>query len=115
MPSTPSFLHFVLEQLSSIEYVSTRPMMGEYLLYFKDKLAGGIYDDRLLLKPVPAALAAYPDAPMEEPYPGAKCMLMVENVEDGDALVRCLEAMYDDLPAPKKKAPKKPRSKTASK
>ena len=78
-------------------------MMGEYILYYRDKIAGGIYDDRLLVKPVPAALALMPDAPREVPYPGAKEMLLVDNVDDRDFLCRLFEAMFDELPEGKKR------------
>ena len=78
-------------------------MMGEYILYFRGKIPGGIYDDRFLVKPVPAALALLPDAEREIPYDGGKEMLLVDNVDDRFFLQELLEAMYDELPAPKKK------------
>ena len=78
-------------------------MMGEYVLYYRGKVAGGIYDDRLLLKPVPSAVSLLPHAPMEKPYKGAKAMLLAEDVDDRELLARLLTAMYDELPQPKKK------------
>ncbi len=78
-------------------------MMGEYILYYKGKIFGGIYDDRLLIKPVKAACSMMPKAPCERPYEGAKEMLLVENLDDSSFLVKLLDAMFDELPAPKKK------------
>jgi TfoX/Sxy family transcriptional regulator of competence genes len=72
-------------------------MMGEYILYYRGRIVGGIYDDRLLVKPVPAALSLMPDAPLEQPYPGAKEMLLVEEVDNGDFLRTLFPAMYDEL------------------
>lgn len=106
MASSQEYRDFVLDQLAPSLDVSIRPMMGEYLLYWRGKLAGGIYDDRLLVKPVPAACALMPNAPREIPYAGAKEMLLVENLDDRDFLRRLLDAMYDELPAPKPKRPK---------
>ena len=98
MASSKDYLTFVLDQLSGLNGVSHRAMMGEYVLYFGDKVAGGIFDDRLLVKPVPAALALMPDAPRELPYPGGKEMLLVEDVDDADFLQDLFRAMYDELP-----------------
>ena len=84
-----------------------RPMMGEYLLYCGGRLFGGVYDDRLLLKPCPAALAMMPDAPREIPYEGAKEMLLVERLEDREFLARLIPAVCAEVPAPKKKRPKR--------
>ena len=105
MASTKEYLDFVLEQLSGIDEVSYRAMMGEYILYCDGKVVGGIYDDRLLVKPVPAALKLLPNAKKQLPYDGAKPMLRVTNeqIEDGDLLVRLLDAMLPELPAPKAK------------
>jgi TfoX/Sxy family transcriptional regulator of competence genes len=82
MASTKGYLDYVLEQLSQVPGVTRRAMMGEYLLYVGGKLVGGVYDDRLLVKPTKAALALLPEAPREQPYPGAKEMLLVEAMED---------------------------------
>ena len=103
MASSKEYLDFIADQLSGLDGVSFRAMMGEYILYFRNKVAGGIYDDRLLVKPVPSARALMPDAPMETPYPGAKEMLLVDNVDDRDFLCELFEAMYEELPAAKKK------------
>lgn len=102
MASTKGYLDYILEQLSEAEGIRTRAMMGEYILYCRGKVFGGVYDDRLLVKPTPAALALLPDAPREQPYPGAKEMLLVEDVEDRDLLRTLLEAMWPELPAAKK-------------
>ena len=106
MASRKEYLDYVLEQLSDLEGVTHRAMMGEYLLYIRGKLFGGIYDDRLLVKPVPAARALLPDAPEEAPYEGAKPMLLVEDMEDSALLARLVTAMEPELPAPKKKSKK---------
>ena len=103
MASSKEYLEFVLEQLSGLEDVSYRAMMGEYIIYYRGKIVGGIYDDRFLVKPVKAAVAMMPDAELEVPYEGAKEMLLVDNVDDKELLCSLLEAMYDELPAPKKK------------
>ena len=99
MASSKEYLTFVLDQLSGLNGITYRAMMGEYVLYFGDKVAGGIYDDRLLVKPVPAALALMPDAPRELPYPGAKEMLLVEDVDDAEFLRELFRAMHDELPS----------------
>lgn len=106
MPSTKDYLDFILEQLSLLEGVSHRAMMGEYILYYRDRVFGGIYDDRFLVKPVNAARELMPDASLEKPYDGAKAMLMVGNVDDREFLMRLITAMYDELPEPKRRAKK---------
>lgn len=107
MASSKEFVAFIEEQLSELGEITTRPMMGEYLLYYRGKLAGDICDNRLLVKPVPAALELLPNAPHEPPYPGAKDMLLVEELDDRAFLCKLLLAMYDRLPETKKKKPKK--------
>ena len=103
MASTKDYLEFVLEQLSGLEDISFRAMMGEYILYYKGKVFGGIYDNRFLVKPTKSAKALMPDAPLELPYEGAKEMLLIENPEDKDFLTELLTAMLDELPETKKK------------
>lgn len=104
MASGKSYLDFILEQLSGLEEISYRAMMGEYMLYYKGKLAAYICDDRLLVKPVPAALSLLPGARFELPYTGAKQkMLLVEEWEDKEFLERLFREMYPELPEPKKK------------
>ena len=83
--------------------VSSRAMMGEYIIYYRDKIVGGIYDDRFLVKPTKSALAMMPDADLELPYEGAKEMLVVDDVEDREFLGNLLNAMYEELPLPKKR------------
>ena len=103
MASSKDYLEFIMEQLSGLEDVSYRAMMGEYILYFRGKVIGGIYDDRFLVKPVKAARAMMPDADMELPYEGGSEMIMVDNVDDRMFLKDLLEAMYPELPEPKPK------------
>ena len=103
MASHKEFLDFILEQLSALENVTYRAMMGEFIIYYRGKIIGGIYDDRFLVKPVKAAVAMMPDADRELPYEGAKAMLLVDDVENKEFLKELLETMYAELPAPKKK------------
>ena len=106
MASSKEYLDFILEQLSGLEEVTYRAMMGEYILYYRGKIVGGIYDDRLLVKPVKSAVSYMPDARYELPYDGAKEMLLVEDVDDREFLTGLFEAMYEELPAPKVKKKK---------
>ena len=101
MASSKSYLDLILEQLSGTGGLSWRAMMGEYILYIHGRVFGGIYDDRLLVKDLPAAAALLPDAPRELPYPGGRAMLLVEDVEDPALLRRLVEAMEPELPARK--------------
>ena len=103
MASSREYLDFILEQLSQLENITWKPMMGEYILYWRGKIVGGIYDDRFLVKPVPSAAAMMPGAERELPYDGAKEMLLVDSVDNREFLADLLTAMYDELPAPKKK------------
>ena len=103
MASSKEYLDFILEQLSGRDEISYRAMMGEYIIYYRGKIVGGIYDDRFLVKPTKSAREKMPDADLELPYEGAKEMLLVDNVENRDFLRDLLEAMYKELPAPKKK------------
>ncbi len=101
MASSKSYLEFILEQLSELEDISYRMMMGEYILYYRGRIIGGIYDDRFLVKPTKTAAAMMPNAEMELPYEGAREMLLVDNVDNRIFLKDLLEAMYDELPASK--------------
>ncbi len=103
MASSKGYLEFIQDQLSGLEDVSFRPMMGEYILYYRGRIAGGIYDDRFLVKPTKAALALMPEAEREIPYEGAKEMLLVDNVDSREFLTELLTAMYEELPPPKPK------------
>ena len=103
MTSSKEYLEYILEQLSLLDDITYRAMMGEYIIYYRQKIVGGIYDDRFLVKPVKAAMEMMPDADMELPYEGAKEMLLVDDVENKEFLRDLLEAMYDELPNPKKR------------
>ena len=107
MASKKEYLDFVLDQLSGLEGISYRAMMGEYLLYYNDKLFGGIYDDRFLVKVTASSLELLPDAPQEIPYDGARPMLLVTEIEDKNYLRELILAMYEDLSETKKKSKKK--------
>ena len=102
MASSKEYLDFIMDQLSDLEDVKVRAMMSEYIIYYREKIVGGIYDDRFLVKPVPAAIALMPDAQKELPYEGAKEMLLVDEVDNREFMCNLLRAMYDELPAPKK-------------
>ena len=106
MASTKEYLNYILEQLSDLEEITHRFMMGEYIIYHKGKIAAYICDDRLLVKPVQAARQLMPEAPMEPPYEGAKDMILVEDVDDRRFLTELFEKMYEELHAPKQKAKK---------
>ena len=108
MASTKEYLDFVLEQLSELYEVSSRAMMGEYILYYRGKVFGGIYDDRLLVKSVPVAVQLIPDATMELPYEGTKEMILVEDVDNREFLCDLVRNMWEELPEKKRKIPKKP-------
>ncbi|MBQ8584648.1 MAG: TfoX/Sxy family protein [Butyricicoccus sp.] len=106
MASSKEYLAFILEQLSEVDEITYRAMMGEYILYYRGRVFGNICDDRFLVKPVNAAKQLMPDASFELPYEGAKPMLLVDNIDDKAFLKVLVEAMYDELPAPKVKKKK---------
>ena len=103
MATSKEYLAFILDQLSDVEGIAHRQMMGEYIIYMNGKIAAYLCDDRLLIKPVPSAVQLMPNATYEPPYEGAKDMLLVDNIDDRAFLKELFEAMYDDLPNPKKK------------
>lgn len=105
MATSREYLDFILEQLSEVDGITYKQMMGEFILYRNGRIIGGIYDDRFLVKPTESAKAMMPDAEMELPYAGAKEMLLVDNVDSRDFLARLITAMYDELPVPKRKKP----------
>ena len=103
MASSKEYLEYILEQLSELDEITYRAMMGEYIIYYQGKIIGGIYDDRFLVKPVKSANEMMPNANMELPYEGAKEMILVDDVEDKEFLGELVEAMYEELPAPRKR------------
>ena len=106
MASSKEYLGFILEQVSELDNVSYKAMMGEFIIYYKGKIIGGIYDDRLLVKPVQSAINYMPNAVYELPYDGAKEMLLIDDVDNKEFLIGLFDAVYDDLPAPKPKKKK---------
>lgn len=106
MGSSKEYLAFIIDQLSDLKGISYRLMMGEYVIYYGSKIAGYIFDDRLLVKPVKAAIEYIDNPTFESPYPGAKEMLVVKEVDDKDYLTGLFETMYDELPLPKPKTKK---------
>ena len=104
--SAGHYLEFILGQLSELEEITYRAMMGEFIIYYRGKIIGGIYDDRLLVKPVKAAISYMPTAPYELPYEGAKQMLLVDEVDNKNFLAGLFNVMYEKLPAPKPKKKK---------
>ena len=103
MASSKEYLNYILEQLSELDGITYRAMMGEYIIYYGGKIVGGIYDNRFLVKPIKSAIAMMPDAVMERPYEGAQEMLLVNNLEDKAFIRELIEAMDAELPAPRKK------------
>ena len=103
MASSREYLDFILEQLSGLNGITSKQMMGEYILYINGRIFGGIYDDRFLVKPTKSAKAMMPDADWELPYEGAKEMLLVDNVDNREFLTELVTAMVDELSAPKQK------------
>lgn len=103
MASSKEYLNFILEQLSELEEITHKAMMGEYIIYYRGKIVGGIYDDRLLIKPLQSAINYIPNAEYESPYDGAKEMLLVDNVDNKEYLTGLFNTMYEELPAPKSK------------
>ena len=106
MASSKEYLDFILEQVSELDNVSYKAMMGEFIIYYKGKIIGGIYDDRLLVKPVQSAINYMPNAVYELPYDGAKEMVLIDDVDNKEFLIGLFDAVYDDLPAPKPKKKK---------
>ena len=103
MASSKEYLQFVLGQLSDLDEITYRAMMGEFIIYYRGKIIGGIYDDRLLVKPVPVAVKMMPDAEMELPYDGAKKMILVDDVDNRQFLCELVESMWEELPKKEKK------------
>ena len=103
MASTKEYLDYIMEQLSDLDEVSFKAIMGEYILYYRGKIFGGIYDDRLLIKPVPAAVKMMPGASMELPYEGAKEMLLADDVDDREFLCKLIDSMWEELPEKKRR------------
>ena len=95
MASSKEYLDFVMEQLSDIGGVTCKPMMGEYILYRYGTIFGGVYDDRFLVKPTKAAKELLPDAPTALPYPGAKEMLLMEELDDRAFLTELIQTMTE--------------------
>lgn len=102
MASSKDYLEYVLEQLAELDGITYKPMMGEFILYYRGKIIGGIYDNRFLIKPVKSVISLMPEETYELPYVGAKEMLLVENVEDKEFFAKLFNAMYDELPSSKK-------------
>lgn len=101
MASGRDYLTYITEQLSGLPEIRSRAMMSEYILYYRGKVFGGIYDNRFLVKETPAACKMLPDAQREIPYAGAKPMLLVPDPDDRDLLEQLIPAMYEELPEPK--------------
>lgn len=103
MGSTKEYLDFVLEQLSLLDDITYKAMMGEYIIYYREKIVGGVYDNRFLVKNVKSAHEKMLESSLELPYEGAKEMLLVDDVENREFLRELFEAMYEELPDPKKR------------
>lgn len=107
MATSKEYLSFILEQLSELDEITYKSMMGEYVIYYREKIIGGIYDNRFLVKPVKSACEIMTDLVYELPYDGAKEMLLVTNLDDKKFVAKLITAMYPELPVPKKKNRKK--------
>ena len=106
MSSSKEYLEFILEQLSDLDGIEYRYMMGEYILYYKGKIFGGIYDNRFLIKPIKSAIEFIPNAEYEIPYKNGKKMLLIDDVDDKERQTKHIKIMYDELPARKLKKKK---------
>lgn len=106
MASSKEYLDFILEQLSELNDITHKAMMGEYIIYYRGKIIGGVYDDRFLVKPVKSAIKLMPNTEYELPYDGAKEMLLVDELDNKEFLVELFNAMYEELPTPKVKKKK---------
>lgn len=106
MATNKEYLDFILDQLSDLDGITYKAMMGEYIIYYHGKIAAYVCDDRFLVKPVASAIKMMPDAKYEPPYDGAKDMLLVDDIDNKEFLTELFEAMYDELPAPKKRGKK---------
>ncbi len=106
MASSREYLQFIIEQLSGLEDITYKAMMGEFIIYYRGKIVGGIYDDRFLVKPVKSAIKLMPNTEYELPYEGAKEMLLVDDVDNKSFLVDLLNEMYEELPSPRAKKKK---------
>ena len=95
MASTKDYRDFVLDQLSLLNNIICKPMMGEYLLYYKGIFFGGIYDDRLLVKIVNSNKKYN----MKEsvPYKNAKSMYLVSNIDNREVLKKIVLDTCKDL------------------
>lgn len=103
MSTSKEYFEFVLEQLSELDGITHKKMMGEYIIYHHGRIAAYLCDDRLLVKPVPSAVKLMPDSDYEPPYEGAKDMILCDNVDDKEFLKELFETIYPELPEPKKK------------
>ena len=97
MSSSRSYLEYILDQLSGLDGITCRAMMGEYIIYYRGKIIGGIYDDRFLVKPTASAQSMMPEAVSELPYDGAKPMLLVDNTDDRSFLESLLNAIIQEI------------------
>ena len=95
MSTRKEYKDYILEQLSILNDITYKPMMGEYLLYYKGVLFGGIYDDRLLVKRVEGNKKYN----MEEsiPYESAKPMYLVDDVDNEELLKEIIIDTYKDI------------------
>lgn len=103
MATKKEYLEFILEQLSGLSEITYRCMMGEYIIYYRGKIAAYVCDDRFLVKPVESVKRMIPNAPLEPPYAGAKNMVLIEDIDNKDFLTKLFTVMYPELPEPKKK------------
>lgn len=97
MASSKEYLQFILEQLSDLDEITYRKMMGEYIIYYRGKIIGGIYDNRFLIKPLTSALEYISEITYETPYEGAKEMILIKDFDNKDFITGLFKVMYDEL------------------
>ncbi|MEA5020475.1 MAG: TfoX/Sxy family protein [Gordonibacter sp.] len=102
MASTNEYLEYVLDLLGSVDGIRHRKMMGEYVLYCRDKVFGGIYDDRFLIKTTDSVKELLFDAPQQLNYKGGTLMTLVTS-EDQTLIAHVVTTMWAELPMPKKR------------
>src|SRR3546814_621641 len=102
MSSDPGFLTYVLDQLAMGAELAHKRLFGEYGLWLDGKIVALVCDDQFLVKPTAAGRALLGGVPPEvPPYPEAKGWLLVEDLDDGEALRRLLRETAAALPAAK--------------
>lgn len=102
MATSKEYMEFLMEQLSELDGVYYRSMMGEYLIYYKDKVAAYICAERFLVRPVPSAIRLLPEAEYDSMTDGGrKKLLRFDDVDNRELLIDLFVSIYEELPKPK--------------